>query len=240
MANHDGRLTNFRFEVLRAWGVHLYTASGFLLALLSALAIIREDALAAVVFNALAMVVDGTDGMAARKWQVTKWTPDFDGRKLDDIVDYLTYTFIPVLFAHRFDVVTGTWSAAFVPVLLASAYGFCHAGAKTEDGLFTGFPSYWNGVVFYLYLLDWPMWLAGIVLVIFAVLVFVPVKYISLTKTREFRKTNLTLFLVWVAMLIAILFDFHDPNSTLVTLSLFYPVYYFLMSFVLTRRSTAI
>jgi len=226
----------FRFEVLRAWGVHLYTASGLLLALLSTIAIIRQDALAAVVFGALAMVVDATDGMAARKWEVTKWTPDFDGRKLDDIVDYLTYTFIPVLFADRFEVVTGIWSAVLVPVLLASAYGFCHEAAKTEDGFFTGFPSYWNGVVFYLYLLDWPVWLAGSVLLAFCALVFVPVKYISLTKTREFRKTNLILFLIWIAMLIAILPDFHDPNAAWVTLSLFYPVYYFLMSFVLTRR----
>lgn len=230
--------TNFRFEVFRAWSVHFYTGLGLVLVLLSTLAIIQLNAFWAVMYGAMAMLVDATDGVLARKWEVRKWTRDFDGRKLDDIVDYLSYTFVPVLFAYRFEIVTGGWCAVLVPVLLASAYGFCRGEAKTQDGFFTGFPSYWNGVVLYLFWLDWPVWLAGVVLLIFAGLVFVPVKYIWLTKTRELRQTNLFLFLIWVGMLVAILADFQDPNPTLVTLSLFFPVYYFLVSLVLTLRNT--
>lgn len=228
----------FRFEVIRAWGVHAYTALGLPLALLATLAIIRQEAFMAVIYSALAMLIDATDGMAARRWNVRTWTPDFDGRKLDDIVDFLTFTFVPLLFAFRFEIVDGLWLGTLVPVLLASAYGFCHSGAKTEDGFFTGFPSYWNGVVLYLYWLEWPVWLAGITLLFFVALVFVPVKYISLTKTTEFRKTSFVLFIIWAGMLLFMFYDFHDPNPMLVTLSLFYPVYYFLMSFVLTTKES--
>src|ERR1043165_1101811 len=39
---------------------------------------------------------------------------------------------------------------------LASAYGFSQTNAKTDDGFFLGFPSYWNIVAFYLYVLRLP------------------------------------------------------------------------------------
>ena len=47
----------------------------------------------------------------------------------------------------------GAW--LLVP-LLASAYGFCQVEAKTDDHYFLGFPSYWNIVAFYLYVLRLP------------------------------------------------------------------------------------
>ncbi len=41
-------------------------------------------------------------------------------------------------------------------MLLSSAYGFNRHDAKTGDHFFTGFPSYWNVVVFYLLLAGLP------------------------------------------------------------------------------------
>ena len=41
-------------------------------------------------------------------------------------------------------------------MLLSSAYGFSQEAAKTSDHYFTGFPSYWNIVVFYLVVLAAP------------------------------------------------------------------------------------
>ena len=51
--------------------------------------------------------------------------------------------------------------AVAVPVALLrrcsrARYGFCRTDAKTADHFFTGFPSYWNIVAFYLYVLGWP------------------------------------------------------------------------------------
>ncbi|MEJ7666437.1 MAG: CDP-alcohol phosphatidyltransferase family protein [Hymenobacter sp.] len=106
---------------------------------------------AAFLFLVLACFIDSTDGVLARAVRVKERLPDFDGAKLDDIVDYPTYVFVPALIV---------WQAELVPlafpicaaILLSSAYGFVQSGAKVEshDHFFTGFPS-WNIVVVYLY-----------------------------------------------------------------------------------------
>ena len=73
--------------------------------------------------------------------------PRIDGRRLDDIVDYLNYVIVPVVFL----VAAGACATGRSPRLpvLASAYGFAQADAKTEDDFFLGFPSYWNVVALY-------------------------------------------------------------------------------------------
>ena len=43
----------------------------------------------------VATVVDATDGTLARKVRIKEAVPSFDGRRLDDIIDFLTYTFLP-------------------------------------------------------------------------------------------------------------------------------------------------
>ena len=45
----------------------------------------------------IALIIDGTDGMAARYLRVSETIPSFDGARLDDIVDYLTYAFAPMV-----------------------------------------------------------------------------------------------------------------------------------------------
>ena len=103
--------------------------------------------------------------------------PWFNGAKLDDIVDYLTYVFVPAVFVWRSLLVPDGWA---VPVtsamLLSSAYGFSRDDAKTSDHFFTGFPSYWNLVVFYLFLMHESQVANAIVLLVLAVLVFVPIR----------------------------------------------------------------
>lgn len=228
-----------RAPVWRAWGVHFYTGLGLLFALLAAVAVLQRHAFGAFAYSALAMFIDGTDGALARKWEVRTWTPMFDGRKLDDIVDYLTYTFIPVLFAHQFGIVQGGWIGALFVVLMSSAYAFCTIQAKTEEGFFTGFPSYWNVVVLYLYWFDWPTWTAGAILLGFSALAFVPLKYISLSQTRRWRNANVALFVVWVGALLGLAANFEEPSRALLWASLFYPAYYLLGSFVLNVRKLA-
>src|ERR671916_27132 len=136
--------------------VHLYTASGTVLGLLIVLAAFEGDAVAALWLGLVALVVDGTDGMLARRMRVKETIPWFDGARLDDIVDYLTYAFAPVVLLWTTgslpDGVLG-WVVAALP-LLASSYQFCRVDAKTDDHTFLGFPSYWNVVAFYAVVLD--------------------------------------------------------------------------------------
>jgi phosphatidylcholine synthase len=228
--------TKYSTYKLRAWLVHAYTATGLILALLAINAVAAGEAFQAFVYLVIAMAVDGTDGTLARRWEVKKWVPTFDGRKLDDIIDYLTYTFIPIFFAYQFELVTGPWMWVLFFVLLASVYGFCNEQAKTDDGFFTGFPSYWNGVVLYLYWLDWSVWLAGSIMLILAVLTFVPMRYISLNQTVPLRRLNRVLVMLWMFLLVWIAMAFEQPNRILVYLSLLYPAFYFAASVYLHFR----
>jgi hypothetical protein len=80
---------------LRSWVVHGYTATGAVLALLIVLAAVEGDVARALWLGLAALVIDGTDGMLARRYGVKERLPWFDGALLDNIVDYLTYVFAP-------------------------------------------------------------------------------------------------------------------------------------------------
>jgi len=225
-----------RLLILRAWAVHLYTSLGLVLGYLALIAIFNDDPLLACIYLGLAAVVDGTDGFLARRCDVHRWTPNFDGRKLDDIIDYLNYVLIPIYAAYHFNLVTGPWVWTLPIALIAAVYGFSNEAAKTSDGYFTGFPNYWNGLVFYIYVLHTPSWLNGMLFLFFAFMVFVPIKYIYLSQTVHFRKLTVALTLIWMAMIAYSLATFYLPDRTVVILSLFYVVYYFGMSFYLHFR----
>jgi phosphatidylcholine synthase len=226
-----------RPKVYRAWTVHLYTALGNIAGFLALIAVADGRPREVFAFLGLAIVIDSTDGALARVWEVSRWTPTFDGRKLDDITDYLTYVFIPMYFAYAFDLVTGPWVVAIGLVLLASAFGFCQDWAKTEDGFFTGFPSYWNVVVFYMALMRTPVELNAVLLLVLAFLVFVPIKYIYPTKTEFWRPLTLGLGVIWAAALVVLVVTFDNPDPRLVWGSLLYPLYYVVLSFYLHFRT---
>ena len=163
---------NVRRRVLSAWSVHLFTSLGLVAGFLALLAIIDLDISRALLFLAIALFIDATDGSLARKADVKRWTPQFDGRKLDDITDYLNYTFIPVVFAYRFGLVIGIAGQLVLGlVLILSAYGFCQKAAKTDDGFFTGFPNFWNIVILYLYVFHLSPTVNALILFFFAILI---------------------------------------------------------------------
>ncbi len=227
-----------RLCVLRAWAVHLYTALGLVVGLLAIQAVFADNVGRVIGLLGLALFVDATDGPMARAFHIKRWAPTFDGRKLDDITDYINYTLIPVLFAYHFGIVSdeGLWVLGIV--LILSAYGFCNEAAKTDDGYFTGFPNFWNVAIFYLYLFRLPPLANEVILLILAALVLIPIKYIS-TSTRPFRRLTLaTMGLFWIA-LIVMGATAERIDMRLVGISLLGPVYYVGVSLYLnwvTRR----
>jgi phosphatidylcholine synthase len=72
----------------------------------------------------VATAIDATDGWLARRAHVKEVLPGFDGRALDDLIDFHTYTSLPLLLLWRAGVLTDGWDWLFVCPLLASAYGF--------------------------------------------------------------------------------------------------------------------
>jgi phosphatidylcholine synthase len=134
-----------------AWLVHLYTAMGLVCAAGIAVLIVRGGDASfrrAFMLMLVATAIDATDGWLARKARVKDVLPGFSGRTLDDLVDFQTYTALPLLLLWRADALPDGAAWVLLAPLLASAYGFSQVNAKTDDGFFLGFPSYWNIVAF--------------------------------------------------------------------------------------------
>jgi phosphatidylcholine synthase len=220
-----------------ALAVHAYTASGALLALLALQAGLAGRVRSAFLLLTLAVVVDATDGMLARAAQVKAHAGWIDGARMDDIIDYLTFVFVPIVLAYAWGMLPPVWGLAVAgAVLLASAFGFARVDAKTADHLFTGFPSYWNIAVLYLYLAEAPPLANATVLLTLSALVFVPVRYVYPSRTPALRAVNNALGALWGVAILALIWQIPRPSWGLLAASLFYPVYYVALSLYLTVR----
>jgi phosphatidylcholine synthase len=219
------------------WAVHAYTASGAVMAFVGALAVFEGRFRDAFLWMIAATIVDGTDGVLARRARVKETTPSFDGARLDDIVDYLTFVFLPVLLLYEAGHLPRGWGLAVsAGVLLSSGYGFASTDAKTSDNFFTGFPSYWNIVALYLHAAAMAPAVNAAILVTFTVLVFVRIGYVYPTRTPVLRGLTLTLGGIWGLMIIVITVMLPEVSSALLIASLFFPIYYTVLSLVLHAR----
>jgi phosphatidylcholine synthase len=223
---------------LRAVAVHLYTASGVVLALLILVAAFQGDAVRALWLMLASLLIDSTDGLLARRLRVNEALPFFDGALLDNIVDYMTYVFAPMVLL---------WSGGYLPAgtpgvvfaalpLLASSYQFCRVDAKTDDHFFLGFPSYFNVVAFYAIVFEPGAGTLAAVLVVCSLLVFVPIRYVYPTRTVAFHKLSLTLTALWLISYSAILLQMPEPDPLILGFSILYLFYYFGLSLYLSGK----
>lgn len=216
-----------------AWGVHLFTALGGAAGLLAALAVLRGDWEACFAWLGAAVLIDGLDGTFARIARVQQVLPNFDGALLDNLVDFVTYVFVPALFLYAAGLLPeGFAVAAPAAVVVASAYQFAQADAKTADYFFKGFPSYWNIVAFYLLVLDMNPWTGLAVVLVCVILVFVPAKYAYPSRMTRYRAPTLVLTALWAASLVAMWALYPDVPRGLAWGSLAYVAYYGVVSAV--------
>lgn len=222
-----------------AWCVHLYTASGLIAAAVMAVMIFRGDSESlnwAIAMMIVATFIDSTDGFFARRLKVREVLPQFNGRRLDDIVDFQTYTSLPLLFIWRSGVLPESLAPWLLLPLLASVYGFSQEDAKTEDNMFLGFPSYWNVVATYLYWMHPEPWVSMAVIVGLALLTFVPSVYLYPSKGGPYARLTGFLTLIWGIILIAIVVLWPSAPKPLVNWSLAFPIYYMGLSWVITLQ----
>jgi phosphatidylcholine synthase len=220
-----------------AWLVHFHTASGAVLAFLATLATFEDAFRTAFILLIASTLVDATDGLAARWARVKEVTPGFDGARLDDIVDYLTFVFVPLLILYRAGHLPAGWGLAVcAAVLLSSGYGFASLDAKTDDYFFTGFPSYWNIVVLYLLLFGTSPRVNALVLLALSALVFVRIGYVYPSRTPTLRSLTLALGAIWAVQIAVIIALWPSPPRWVSIGSLAFPVYYVVLSLVLHAR----
>jgi phosphatidylcholine synthase len=229
-------------EKLFAWLVHLYTALGFVCAAAIAVLVViggDESFRWAFFLMMIATAIDATDGWLARRAHVKEVLPRFDGAALDNLIDFHTYTSLPLLLLWRADVLPGAAAWLLLLPLLASAYGFSQVNAKTDDGFFLGFPSYWNIVSFYVYVLQPPVWVSAALIVILSVLTFVPTPYLYSTRGGPMARTMNVGAVVWFVLLGLVLSG--RARQALAVVSLIYPLTYLTLSAAVTvRRRRAI
>jgi phosphatidylcholine synthase len=212
-----------------AWGVHLFTGLGLVCAAGIGVEIVERDYVAAFLLMLAATLVDALDGTLARAVQVSKVLPGFDGRRLDDIIDFQTYTSLPLFLMWRADRAP---AAALVFPLLASAYGFCQKQVKTDDGYFLGFPSYWNIVAFYCYFLELSQPTVIALVTVLALLTFVPTRYLYPSQTGALNRLTVALAAPWTVMLVMICFGWLELTRP----SLYFPVFYMAVSWWVTLK----
>ena len=220
-----------------AWAVHVYTAAGAVCGFGALLATTEHNYRVAFLWLVGATAIDASDGVLARAAHVKERTPGFDGARLDDIVDYLTYVVAPLfVLCSAGSLPAGSEAAVAAIVLLSSAYGFASADAKADDYFFTGFPSYWNIVAVYLYAAGLPRLVNAAILLLLSALVFVRIGYVYPSRTPVLRGLTTVLGLVWAVMVVAIIWMMPAVPRPLLIGSLFFPLYYTVLSLVLHRR----
>ncbi len=212
-----------------AWMVHAYTASGGVIGMMALFAAAQGEINTAFILLMITAAIDATDGMLARRLRVKEVLPNFDGAMIDNVIDVLTFIWIPVFIMGAIGVFPHVlWVA--VP-LVAGIYAYGQSNMKTDEGFFIGFPSYWNIVALYLYWLHPAPWIAILIVVVPAILTFIPTRYLYASKNRTLAPLTWGLGIPWFAMIIYLLLQHQQPNLGLVRLSLFFPVYYMLASF---------
>lgn len=238
-----------RAPVARAYAVHLLTASGIAFLFLSAMEIAQSEPRPVYVFAWLiaATLVDAIDGPLARRFHVKRFAPSIDGRTIDDIADFIGFTFLPLLLVWRMNWLPGDADIAWLwiaPALIASLFGFANLAAKDESaGFFRGFPSYWNIAAFYFGLSAAALpragpWINAMILIAFTAMTVAPVWFLYPNLApRPWRWPVLIGAFIWLALLLAML-PFY-PNGVpgwLIGLSLVYPAFYLLLSLYLHPR----
>ena len=199
----------------RALFVHLFTATGAVFAMLAMLAAVDGKWDVMFVWLVIAFIVDGIDGPLARKYNVKKYAPQYDGYLLDLIIDYLTYVFIPAFALFKSGLFDKDWTGwvCIIVITFGSVIYFVDTRMKTKDNSFSGFPGCWNMVAVVIFALEPSFWIILIIVSCLAIAMFFPLKFVHPVITQKWRSITLpvtlgwTFFAVWAAWI-----DF-DVNS---------------------------
>jgi phosphatidylcholine synthase len=210
------------FERVRAFTVHIFTATGAALALLALILATGGHWSAMFLCLGLALMVDGTDGPLARAFDVQKVLPRWSGDTLDLVVDYTTYVFVPAYAIAASGLLPEFLAIpAGIIVVVSGALYFADREMKTSDNYFRGFPAVWNLAAFYLYLLEPPEWASAVAVVLLAALSFTPIKFLHPLRVQHWRMLNIALLGLWALLaFLAVIQDLSPGLSVTLPLSL--------------------
>jgi phosphatidylcholine synthase len=193
-----------RFVRVAAAGVHVFTALGAVCGLLAALAAFEGAWERMFIWLGVALFIDGIDGTFARLTNVEERLPRFSGERLDLVIDYVTYVFVPALALVRADYLDGTLGLILAAaIVLSSLFHFSDLASKGDDYSFIGFPAVWNLVAFYIFALALPHWATYAVVAVCVALTFVPMRWVHPLRVVRLRLVTLAVTLAWAVAAVA-------------------------------------
>ena len=223
------------FERVRAFTVHVFTATGAALGLLALILATGGHWAAMFLCLGLALIVDGADGPIARAFKVKEVLPRWSGETLDLVVDFTTYVFVPAYAIAASGLLPQFLAIpAGVVVVISGALYFADREMKTKDNYFRGFPAVWNLAAFYLYLIEPPEWLAAVGVVILAGLSFASIRFLHPLRVRHWRTFNIGLLILWAALAFAAVIQDLSPNIYVTVLLSLIAVYFFVVGLLRT------
>lgn len=186
--------------------VHVFTACGAVCGLMATLAVFAGAWEAVFGWLGLALVIDGIDGTFARMAKVDQRLPRFSGDRLDLVIDYVTYVFVPTLALLQAGFLPGY--AGLIPagmILVSSLFHFSDTQSKADDYSFVGFPAIWNAVAFYIFAFGLPLWATVAVVLVFVALTFVPLKWAHPLRTPALRLVTAFAIALWAVAAASVL-----------------------------------
>ncbi|MGE7370970.1 phosphatidylcholine synthase [Neorhizobium sp. NPDC001467] len=210
------RIFNYRkvpYAEIRAFSVHILTASGSFFAFLGVVAASESRFVDMWWWLGLALFIDGIDGPIARKVRVREVLPNWSGDMLDNIIDYVTYVLLPAFALYKSGMIGEPWSfVAAGMIVVSSAIYYADTGMKTDEYFFSGFPVVWNMVIFTLFVIQPSATTAMIIVAVSVFLTFLPINFLHPVRVRRLRPLNLAIFLVWCVLSgYALLLHFESP-----------------------------
>ena len=186
---------------IKALSVHYLTATGAVFAMLAMLAAVDAKWDLMFLWLVVAFFVDGIDGPLARKYEVKKNAPEYDGVLLDLIIDYLTYVFIPAYALFQSGLFNG-WTGwlAIIIITFTSAHYFADTRMKTKDNSFAGFPGCWNMFAVVIFATEPNFYIILALVIILAASMFFPLKFIHPVRTERWRNISLPIALIWTIL----------------------------------------
>jgi phosphatidylcholine synthase len=220
-----------------AVSVHVFTACGAGLALLAMIAAVAQNWALMFVWLGAALLIDGVDGLLARAVDTPNNAPRWSGAVLDLVVDFTTYVFVPAYAIVSSGLMPPQWAvpSGFIIAVTAALY-FADRNMKATDNHFVGFPAVWNVVAFYLLLVRPELWITVTLIAVFAVMTFLPIRFVHPIRVQRMRWVNLGVLVLWGILAAIALMEGLSPQPW-ITVALCLIAVYFLLAGLVPARS---
>jgi phosphatidylcholine synthase len=225
-------------ETVAAVAIHLYTASGAILAFGAMVAVAERGFSTAFLLLLIAFVVDYTDGTMARWLNVEKVLPLIDGTTLDHVVDFLTNAVLPVFIMWQSAVLPAPRSFWMGAILLSTLFRFSKTfNPWLSRGFLSGIPSPWINLAFYAFYYRMGETTLIFLILVMIFLTFLPVGYIHVARFPNWRLANALALSGWWAIYLGITQGWIRDERTWLDVSLVFPAFYLGTSWWFAVRS---